>query len=321
MTAGGRRTALVAGATGALGRRIALRLLEDGWTVIASGRDPARMSALLASAGSRALQRHAWPAPLPGGLDIIVNAAGIGGGTRDVAMLHAANVAVLEPLIAAALANPGCLLVQMSTPATQFRFQDRVGIREDEPFSQPVSPYAASKQAAETLIRQSAGLNWCILRVRAGYGHRAPSMLEDLRVMVRKRALPLVRGGRALIDLVHVDDIAAAVAAVAAARAAMSGITANVAGPQALAFREVVETLASAEGVRPRFIPVPAWLVLTAAGVLESLWRVAGSSRNPPLTRHVAGSLAHSQTLDVGAMQRLTGWRPERRLGDHTDGM
>jgi 2-alkyl-3-oxoalkanoate reductase len=313
-------TAFVAGATGALGGRIALRLIEDGWVVHASGRNGARLSTL-AAAGAL---RHEWTdraADLPPGVDVIINAAGIGGGTRDKALLHASNVAILDPLIAAACAASKCLLIQLSTPATQFTFEDRIGIRENDPFTSPISPYAASKQEAERILRAKHGLQWCILRLRAGYGHRAPSMVEDLRARVRSSVIPLVKGGRAMIDLVHADDIADAVAGVAAARNTMAGVTANIAGPEALTFKDIVETLAAAEMVRPRFASVPAAPLLAAAIMMDGLWRIAGWTSEPPLTRHVAGSLVHSQTLDLNVLAEKTGWRPSRRFIDHAAGV
>ncbi|NJR13761.1 MAG: NAD(P)-dependent oxidoreductase, partial [Phyllobacteriaceae bacterium] len=249
--------------------------------------------------------------------DVIINAAGIGGGTFDPALLHAANVAVLDPLIALATATSGCLLVQLSTPATQFRFADRLGISEQEPFSSPISPYAASKQYAERHTRAAPGLSWCILRLRAGYGHGAPSMVENLRAAVRAGRLPLVKGGRAVIDLVHVDDIADAVAAVCENRDAMRHVVANVAGPEALSFHDITQTLARCYGKAARYLPVPANAVLVAGAALNSFWTWTGQQGEPPLTRHAAGALVYSQTLDLSVLKTWTGWEPKRRFADY----
>lgn len=307
-------SALVAGGTGALGRRIVARLLQDGWRVHATGRDPAKLGAL--QARGVAVHAHGAPWPVDFHPAVIVNAAGLGGGFEK-ALLHAANVAALEPLIALAARSPGCLLIQLSSPAVQYRCADRLGIGEDEPFSCPISLYAASKQAAEMRLRAS-GVDWAILRVRAGYGHGAPSMVERLRAMAGMRMLPLLRGGRAVIDLVHVDDVADAVAAVATRGADLAGLVANVAGPEALSFRQIVEMLASAEGREPRWLPVPSAAVLAGGVGLDGAWRAFGLSGEPPLTRHAAGSLVWSQTLDLTQIAARAGWRPWRRFSDHS---
>jgi nucleoside-diphosphate-sugar epimerase len=300
---------LVEGATGALGGRIVSRFLAAGWEVAVGGRNPDRLAAL---AMLGAVRPRAGFRP-----DAIVNAAGIGGGTFDIRLLKAANVDVLPPLIAHAR-HSGALLIQLSTPATQFRFEDRLGIREDEPFSPPISPYAASKQAAERLIRDSAaGLRFTILRLRSGYGHGAPSMVESLRAKVRSGRIPLVNDGRAVIDLVHSDDIADAVLAVAGRREAMAGVTANIAGPEGLSFRAIVETLAAADHVSPRYVPVPAFAVRGVSAALDAVWRVGRFSSEPPLTRHVAGSLIHSQTLDLSVLKQTAGFEPRRHFSDH----
>jgi nucleoside-diphosphate-sugar epimerase len=299
---------LVEGATGALGGRIVARFLEAGWSVAASGRDPRKLARVMALGAVRAEGFRP---------DVVVNAAGIGGGTFDAALLKAANVDVLPRLIASARASDA-LLIQLSTPATQFRFEDRIGIREDEPFTTPISPYAASKQAAERLIHGSVnGMRFTILRLRAGYGHGAASMVESLRAKVVSGRIPLVLGGRAVIDLVHSDDIADAVLAVANHREHMAGVTANVAGPEALSFRSIVTMLAACEGVTPRFLPVPAGAVLAGANLLQAAWGLARLTSEPPLSRHVAGSLIHSQTLDLSVLRQTAGWEPRRRFADH----
>ena len=70
--------ALVLGGTGAIGRATARRLLDGGWQVVLTGRDPARMPAALAAAGARFVagdrRRYGAPERVAGrGADLLVD--------------------------------------------------------------------------------------------------------------------------------------------------------------------------------------------------------------------------------------------------------
>jgi nucleoside-diphosphate-sugar epimerase len=305
--------AFVAGGTGALGGRIVRRLIAAGYSVHASGRNVAKLESL------RLLGVTPYAAAMLPDIkcDIIINAAGIGGGTFDSALLHDANIAVLDPLIALGKANPASLLIQLSTPATQFRFEDRFDISEDDAFSVPISPYAFSKQQAEGKLRAEGDIKWCILRLRAGYGAGNRSFVEQIKSRILKgQLLPLINGGVAQIDLVHADDIADAVLAICENPSAAAGMTANIAGPEGLSFRKIAASLAEALGTEPHFLALPKFPVLFAAAMLDKGWRAMSLKSEPPLTRHMAGALAYSQTLDLACINAVTGWAPKRRFAD-----
>jgi 2-alkyl-3-oxoalkanoate reductase len=307
------QTAFIAGGTGALGGRIIRRLSGAGFIIHASGRDQTKLDAL---SKSGVITHSANQVPEVS-VDVIINAAGIGGGTYDAELLHAANVAMLDPLIALAKANPSSLLIQLSSPSTQFCFEHRFGISEDEPFSKPISPYAFSKQLAETKLCAVPSLNWCILRLRAGYGAGSGSFISLLqRRIASKASLPLINNGKAQIDLVHVDDIADAVLSICSHPKQATGLVANIAGPEPLAFADIVDALAAAQNISPRFLKVSPNVLLSAAQLLDRAWKGLALKSEPPISLHMAGSLVYSQTLGLSSIKAATGWEPKRRFAD-----
>jgi len=83
-------TVLITGSTAGLGRRVAADLAASGWDVFIHGRDPARTQAVARETGAAgwhaadlsSLQEVRRLAEEVGPLDVLVNNAGVGAGTR-----------------------------------------------------------------------------------------------------------------------------------------------------------------------------------------------------------------------------------------------
>ena len=106
---------------------------------------------------------------------------------------------------------------------------------------------------------RSSGVEVTILRPSMIYGNeRDHNMHKLLRVLDRTPAIP-VFGANALMQPVHVDDLADGIvrAVVADAHGEF-----NLAGPEPLAYQGVLRSAMAALGRRVALAPVPAWLAL-----------------------------------------------------------
>ena len=131
---------------------------------------------------------------------------------------------------------------------------------EDAPCIRPVSPYAASKRAAELLLASVAGpfgLQAVILRFFTVYG---PRQRPDLAIhafarrLLRSEALPIFGDGTDSRDYTYVDDIVRGVVAAVDRTARLTpGVveTYNLGGDRPVPLARMVETLAAALGVTP----------------------------------------------------------------------
>ncbi|MEZ0335065.1 MAG: NAD-dependent epimerase/dehydratase family protein [Gemmatimonadales bacterium] len=135
-----------------------------------------------------------------------------------------------------------------------------VPFREDAIAIEPVSPYAATKRAAELLLRSIAlvyGLRVASLRFFTVYG---PRQRPDLAIhafalrMVDGRPVTLFGDGTQSRDYTYCDDIVAgAVAAVDWTATAPIGVdTFNLGGNRAVPTGAMVEEIARALGIQPR---------------------------------------------------------------------
>jgi uncharacterized protein YbjT (DUF2867 family) len=126
------------------------------------------------------------------------------------------------------------------------------------------TPYARAKAALEALVRGS-GLEWVIVRPTLTYGP-GDILINNLAWALRRLPIYGLPGtGRYTVQPVHVDDVARV--SVEAGRGD-GGLTIDAAGPEILAYRDLVEMVRGAVGSHSIVVPMPAPLVLAAGRVL-----------------------------------------------------
>lgn len=164
---------------------------------------------------------------------------------------------------------------------------------------------AATKQVrldAEWRIRES-GLDWTIVRPTMIYGAPGDRNLSRLLRALRRTPVFPVPGGRHLQQPVHVEDLAAALVT-AAERPKTAGTCYDVAGPEPLAFLELLRTCATAVSSRARFVPVP---VRPAIAAVQGYERV---SRRPRIRAEQISRLAEDKAFDIGPAVRDLNYGP-----------
>ncbi|MGL4406247.1 MAG: NAD-dependent epimerase/dehydratase family protein, partial [Notoacmeibacter sp.] len=217
-----------------------------------------------------------------------------------------------EHAVGLARAANHCRLIHFSSPSVSYRAHDCFGIKEDKPFSPPVSGYAWSRQEAERFLNTVQDLPVTIIRLRSAYGYGETSPLQAVRnKIIRRGFVPMVRGGNIAIDLIHMDDLVEAVQAIVALTQPNGQLVLNVAGPQALSFKQMVEGISAYENIKPKWLPVPGIALAFAGPIAEIMMLFLNENREPDISAHMAGSLLYSQTLDLSRIKVLTGWEPK----------
>jgi len=200
----------VTGASGFIGRALALRLAASGAHVLALVRDTARAGDLAATPGIELvrgdLRDPVLRRELTGRAGIIYHLAGLTS-ARSRGEFMAVNAEVTGALAAAAArapAPPKLVLVSslsVAGPRTAAR-----PAREDDPPA-PLNGYGESKLLAEELLRrEGAGVRWTIVRPPWVYGPGDRATLALFR-MAARGFFPSVREGCMQISLVHVHDL------------------------------------------------------------------------------------------------------------------
>ena len=286
----------VTGATGFIGRRLVHRLLADGVAVTALSRrrDPdLDRSGAAVVVGS--LEDAGALSQLVEGADAVVHAAGAVRARTSQQFVETNAGSTRRLIYAAARLRPPPRLLLLSSLAAR------------EPM---LSPYAASKRAAEDALAQEArGLWWLALRPPAVYGPGDRATLPLFRAM-KRGLLPVPADGSGRFSLIHVDDLTAAIVAL---------ISSDVAGGQILEVRDgaargyswldLVEVAGRAAGRSVRPIRVPASILRLTAAVGGTICRGLGLS--PMLSPGKVREILHPDWVcTVNPVADQTDWRP-----------
>jgi len=270
----------VTGGSGFLGGSVIPRL-------VAAGHEP---SALARTETAAQRIRILGATPIPGDLD---DPASVDGAFADSGAETLVNLASLgfghAPTIVAAAEEAGLKrAVFISTTSIFTRLATA---------SKPV------RVAAEDTVRAS-GLDWTIIRPTMIYGRPGDrNMARLLRGLRRLPILPLPGGGAGLQQPVHVDDLAAAIVN-ALDRPATARQAYDVAGPEPLTLRTIIEEAGRAVGRRPKLMPVP---LAPVVGLVRLYEAVAPS---PRLKAEQLARLAEDKAVEIGPARADLGFDP-----------
>lgn len=309
---------VVTGGTGFLGRHIVWRAAAAGAEVVFTGRNPRAAEEVMRHAAvpvrwqalehgqpgaGAALSRAARHA------DALIHCAALSSPWGREEDFRRANVDSTAEVIAACRDNGLRRLVHVSTPSVYFDFRDRLAIREDAALPSPVNTYARTKLAAEALLREASLPELAILRPRALFGPWDQTLLPRLLRVMRHGKVPLMRGGRILLDLTYVDNAVDAVWLALTRPLPRALNTWNVSNGEPRELLDVLGLMAREFGLplRTRRLPWPLVALMAQAMETVSTW---SHGREPPMTRYSAGVLAFSQTLDIGALRAELGYQP-----------
>ena len=258
--------ALVTGAAGFIGSHLAEQLIADGASVVGLdcfadyyARDvkEANLAALRRHAGFRfvetTIQAADWPALLPGVTHVfhLAAQAGIRGSWgRGFRLYTAHNIDATQVLLEACRDAPLQRFV-LASSSSVYGDAASLPLREDAPL-EPVSPYGATKLAAEHLCRiynRACGLPTVALRYFTVYGPRQRPDMAFYRFLAALRdgaPVTLYGDGTQTRDFTYVGD--AVRATIAAGHRGAPGGVYNIGGGSRVAVNDALAVMARCTG-------------------------------------------------------------------------
>ena len=279
----------VAGATGAIGRRLVPLLVGAGHQVVATTRSQGKAE------GLRSL--GAEPVVVDG-LDPMAIGEAVGRAEPQVVIHQMTQLAGISSLrrfdlefaVTNRLRTEGTdhlLAAAAAAGVRRFIAQSYTGwnnVRDGGPVKTEADPFdpdppAAQQQSLaamrhlERAVLDAAPVEGIVLRYGSFYG---PGASEEFFDLIRKRKMPLVRGAAGIWSFVHIDDAAAAT--VAALKHGSRGVY-NIVDDDPAPVAEWLPYLAEVLTAKPP-IRVPVWLARLAAGEVgvSMMTKIRGSS-------------------------------------------
>lgn len=314
--------ALVSGATGFLGGRLAELLVERGYRVRTLARPTSELSRLatlgveivFGDVTDRAsLERAA------AGQRVVFHSAGKVTDWGPAAEFMAVNHGGTANVVAACQATGVRRLVHVSSLTVLGLPRDGRQVDEQSPYAAtPPDPYTRSKIAAEQLVRAAhgqAGLATTVVRPGVIWGRGELTIVPRLVELLRQRRLPYIGGGHNVIGMSHVDNLALG-CALAAETDIAAGQVYHVTDGAEISLRQALDALADGYGLeRPRS-SLPFWAVHGAAALVEWLARLQGRAQPPAITRYGVRMVSSHCRYDIGKARRELGYAPIVSLAD-----
>ncbi len=207
-------------------------------------------------------------------------------------------------------------LVYLSSPSVYTEKRDQYEIREEDvPKSNDLNGYIHSKLMAERELKkwEKKGLETVILRPRGLIGIGDTSLVPRLLQANERIGIPLFHGGRNLVDLTSVENVALACELAMTADGA-SGQVFNITNGEPAEFKELLDLFLESAGEKAHYRKLPFPLVYLIASGLEKVYRLLKISGEPPLTRYTVCTLGFGQTMDISRAKEVLGYQPEKSL-------
>lgn len=318
--------ALVTGATGLVGSHIVERLLHDGWQVRALSRQPDRARRDLPPAVSVLrgdVLDEASFTDAAEGCNVVFHAAAniiARGGWESY---RVTNVEGTRNAVTAAQRARARLLhlssVAVYGASTRYDAA-RQGRRTDE--QAPLAPlperawYARSKRESEALVLRAhaEGRVWATaVRPDVIYGRRDRQFVPRIaRLLWNRTPVPLLRGGRAVMAIVHAANVADG-AVLAATTDAAGGETYNLANDFDVSVRRFFQLAGEGLGRRPLFVPMPLWAARGALRAAKATTRALTRGRFSLLSTSAIDFIAEDNPFSSDRARRELGWSPRMR--------
>ena len=289
------RRALITGAAGEVGRRLARRMTADGWEVRAQvlPRDPlrSRLEGITSDVHEGDVREAASLGPACAGVDTVVHLAAVIL-TQDPAQYDQINRQGTANLVQAAAAAGVRHFVYVSSASVVYP---------------RLTPYGQSKLDAERSVAAETRFAHTIVRPTLVYDATgAQEFMLFRRYLLRFPILPFipfVGTGRSRKRPVYSDDVVDGLARIAGNDVAF-GRTYNLSGGETITLGDLARLVLALEG-RPRpIVPLPVALCRLVAAVLGAVMR------NPPLTPYAIAGFTNDADLDPALAMAELGYQP-----------
>ena len=151
------------------------------------------------------------------------------------------------------------------------------------------------------------------------YGRSDRQFVPRIALLVRRGVIPLLKGGRSTMAIVHAANVADG-AVLAATNDIAAGKAYNLANDYDVSVREFFELAGEGLGRRPLFVPIPMWMARGALKSAKWVARTVSGGRFSMVSSSALDFISEDNPFSSERARRELGWspsvRPERGIPD-----
>ncbi|MFA6293068.1 MAG: NAD-dependent epimerase/dehydratase family protein [Victivallales bacterium] len=240
--------------------------------------------------------------------------AGVWGKRED---FYRINVTGTKNIIDACKKRNISALVHTSSPSVVLHDGDTENADESVPYPEKyLAPYPETKAIAERLVLNANSADFATVAIRPHliWGPGDPHLLPRVVERAEKGKLMQVGDGRNLVDMTYVENAARAhIAAAETLRNSQkaSGKAYFVSDGHPVVLWDWINKLLNELGLPPVTRRISYSTAYAVGGLMEFLYKGLPFPGEPPMTRFVAGQLAHSHYFNITAARNELGYSPE----------
>ncbi|BBM82071.1 NAD-dependent epimerase/dehydratase family protein [Candidatus Uabimicrobium amorphum] len=313
---------LVTGATGFVGGALAKRLQQMGMDVCATGRN-LHKGKILEQQGVQFVAADLADTKKIKSLcaerDFVFHCGALSSPWGKYRDFYAANVIGTQNIVDGCLQHGVKRLIHVSTPSIYFNFRDRLLVKEDDPLpSAMVNSYAQTKLLAEKVVDRAftAGLAVVTIRPRAIFGPGDQAILPRIIDALQQKRMPVIGAGKSIADLTYIDNVVDSLLLAQTSPRHTLGKKYNITNGEPVAMWPLIKTLCEELQLEYPKRQVSYGVALTAAIVVESLYKLLGITAEPKILPYSIALLHKNITLDISSAQRDLGYTPRVNIRD-----
>jgi nucleoside-diphosphate-sugar epimerase len=301
--------AFVTGANGFLGANLVRRLAAEGWEVRGLVRSTSDLTYLAGVDVDRVrgdLDSKEILEDACRDVDVLFHVAGLSSDWGPYDAFHRANVEGTSNVLVAGKGVPRIVHVSSAAVHGFSGYRDR---RETDPTPPSRFPYVETKRVADAMALEHP--NVVVVRPGNIFGRYDRITSVPMLKAMGSGWMGTIDGGRHLTCPTYVENLLDAMMILATAEG-VSGAYLVTDGLE-ITWKEYVDELASALGVKPPRLSLPRSVAHGIAWGMEGMYRIIRSKVPPPLTRYRVANAGRDYHFSIGKAREELGWSP--RIG------
>jgi 2-alkyl-3-oxoalkanoate reductase len=251
------------------------------------------------------------------GVDVVYHVAGLAGIWGPWEQYYGINVQGTQNVIDGCRAHGVSKLIYTSSPSVTFDGQPQEGVDESAPYPKRwLCYYPQTKALAEQAVLAANGpaLATCALRPHLIWGPRDRHLIPRLIDRARGGQLRRVGDGKNLVDMVYVDNAAAAHLQAADALAPGSPVAGRayfITQGEPVNCWDWIDEILSLAGLPPVRRSISLGAAWAIGATLEGAYTVLRLQSEPRMTRFLAAQLGTSHWFKIGRARADFGYDPQ----------